>query len=338
MADERELWRAQVGDPAVHARIVDGLPLLHDVVVHEPPTDHEPLTGWLRVAAWNLERGRHSEAMAERLRRTGAQLVLLSEADVGMARSSNVDVPQALARALHLGSAFAIEFVELGLGDASEAAAVEAAGGGRNAHGLHGNAILCAAPLLSPRAVRIELRGEWFSSDRGEPRVGGRVAVLATIELDAVPVSVVSLHLESASDGADRAEQLATVLDAIPDGPAIVGGDCNTFGAAFAELADRATLRNQREADPTRFAWPVAYEPLFDVARRHGFEWLDANVAAPTTHHRPDGAPHHHPLKIDWLFTRGLEARRPTVVAAQGPDGMTLSDHELIAVSVRLLR
>ena len=79
----------------------------------------------------------------------------------------------------------------------------------------------------------------------------------------------------------------------------------------------------------------MPYEPLFEVARDHGFDWLDANLAAPTTNHGPDGAPHHHPLKIDWLFTRGLEARRPTVVPAVGPDGRRLSDHELVAVSVR---
>lgn len=342
--DERDAWLAQLGDPEAHGRITQDLALLHQVDVRPAPADAAPLTGWVRAAAWNLQRGRYPQEMASLLRRTGAEVVLVSEADVGMARSGNLDVPFVLAQELGMGSAFAVEFVELGLGDAAEAAAVAAAGGGTNERGHHGNAILTTVPLHHATAVRIELGGSWFTTTTDEPRVGGRVAALGQVDLDGEPLTLASLHLESASDPADRAEQLATVLDAVdersggPEGAAIVGGDCNSFGATFAELADHATLRRMRDAEPTRFSWPVAQEPLFDVARDHGFEWTDANLAAPTTNHRPDGAPHHHPLKIDWFFTRGLEARRPTVVPATGPDGTVLSDHELLAVSVRRRR
>lgn len=337
MDDRRQEWLSRIGEPSAHGEIAEDLALLREVEVRPAPTPVE-LGGWVRVAAWNLERGRWPEEMAEVIRASGASVVLVSEADVGMARSSNHDVPAELAGALGMGSAFAVEFVELGLGGPEEVAAVEAAGGGVNERGLHGNAILSTAELRDARAVRIELRGDWFSSDR-EPRVGGRVAVVGTVSIDGVPVTLASVHLESASDADDRAAQFAAVLAEVGEGPAVVGGDLNTFGASFAELADRLTLRRMREADPVRFAWPVPYEPLFDVARDAGFDWLDANVAGPTTRHEADGAPHHHPLHIDWLFTRGLEARRPTVVPAVAPaGGRRLSDHQLIAVSVRLAR
>ena len=338
MVDERESWLARVGEPGAHDEIVRDLPLLHEVVVTPPPPDGPPLSGWVRVAAWNLERGRWPDEMAAVLRSTGAQLVLLSEADIGMARSSNRDVPAALAASLGMGSWFAVEYVELSLGGPAERAAVAEAGGGVNERGLHGNAVLCAAPVTGVRPVRIELRGDWFTDDRREPRVGGRVAVVGQVEVDGVPVTVASVHLESASDPDDRAAQVEAVLQELGDGPAIVGGDLNTFGASFAEIADRPTLRRMREAEPGRFAWPVAHEPLFEVARRFGFDWLDANVAGPTTQHRPDGAPHHHPLKIDWFLVRGLEARRPTVVPAVDATGRVLSDHQCVAVSVRLAR
>lgn len=335
MDDLRSHWLARIGEAGAHDEIVRDLPLLHEVEVRPAPAPAE-LTGWVRVAAWNLERGRWPDEMAGVVASTGADVVLLSEADVGMARSSNHDVPAALAGALGMGAAFAVEFVELGLGGPEEAAAVEAAGGGVNDRGLHGNAILATAELVDPRAVRIELRGDWFSTDR-EPRVGGRVAVLATVPVDGVAVTLASVHLESASDAADRADQFATVLAEVGEGPAIVGGDLNSFGASFAEIGDRVTLRRMRTDDPGRFAWPCAYEPLFDVARDAGFDWLDANVAGATTNHAGDGAPHHHPLHIDWLFTRGLEARRPTIVPAVGrTSGRRLSDHQLIAASVRL--
>jgi endonuclease/exonuclease/phosphatase family metal-dependent hydrolase len=338
VGDDRTQWLAQVGEPTAHARIATGLALLHEVEQRPAPTPATPLEGWLRVAAWNVERGRRPDALAEVVRRTGAQLVLVSEADVGMARSGNVDVPGALAQALGMGSAYAVEFVELGLGDAAEQAAVLAAGGGTNDRGLHGNAILCTAPLTSTSVVRIELDGRWFTPTTDQPRVGGRVAVVATVELDGEPLTMASVHLESASDPDDRAEQLATVLAAVDeagDDAAVVGGDLNTFGASFAELGSLARLHGLRAAEPTRFSWPVAHEPLFEVARAHGFEWVDANLAAPTTNHAPDGAPHHHPLHLDWLLTRGLEARRPTVVPAIDDRGRPLSDHHLVAVSVR---
>ena len=75
----------------------------------------------------------------------------------------------------------------------------------------------------------------------------------------------------------------------------------------------------------------MAHEPLFDVARSYGFEWTDANVAAPTTEHDADGLPDRVPLKLDWLLVRGLVARRPAVLPAGG-----LSDHQGVTVGVRV--
>jgi hypothetical protein len=43
-----------------------------------------------------------------------------------------------------------------------------------------------------------------------------------------------------------------------------------------------------------------------------------------------------HEVDVDWILVRGLEASRPTVVPAIGPHGRRLSDHDLVAVSVRL--
>ena len=320
MADDRQAGLGRVGDTVVRS-------------APEPAL----LRGWVRVAAWNVERGRWPSAMAELIASTGADLVLLSEVDVGMARSSNVDVAAEIASALGMGFVFGVEFVELGLGSPSEAAALPP--GAVNERGLHGNAVLCRAPVAEPREVRIETGGPWTQPGSTEPREGGRMAMVGSVAIDGVPVTVASVHLESDSTAAERAAQMEVVLAALPaEGPAIVGGDLNTFGATFAELADREVVRSMRSADPARFAWPVPYERLFDVAADHGFEWLDANLAAPTTHHLGDGAPHHHPLHLDWLLVRGFEARRPTVVPAVDlASGRRLSDHQLVAASVRLI-
>ncbi len=228
---------------------------------------------------------------------------------------------------------FGVEFVELGLGDEAER---RAAAGRVNERGLHGNAIVSPAHLGEPVVVRLPGSGPgWFAADSPQPRVGGRVAVLATVDLGGVPVELASTHLENRTDAGHRAEQMEAVLQAVDErsagGPAVVGGDFNTLAASYAELLDRPLVRRLRHEEPTRFTWPVTHEPVFEVARAHGFEWTDANVAAPTTDHDAGGLPDHVPLKVDWILVRGLVARRPAVMPAGG-----LSDHHAVSVGLRL--
>ena len=251
-----------------------------------------------------------------------------------MARTQNEDAAAAISRDLGAGYVYGVEFVELGLGD--EAEQREAAGAG-NEQGLHGNAIVSAATLADPAVVRLPDVGPgWFAADSPQPRVGGRMAVVATVAIDGRAVQVASTHLENRSDPAHRAEQMEALLQAVdarrPGGPAIVGGDFNTLGATYAELFDRRLVRDVA-GTPSRPAsrgrWPTSRSSRWPGA--HGFEWTDANVAAPTTEHDAGGRPDHVPIKLDWLLVRGLVARRPAVVPAGG-----LSDHQLVSVGVRL--
>jgi len=332
-ASERARWARQLGHGEAHARLLAELPVLHEVDRGGGGTPLE-LTGWVRVAAWNVQRGRRPAELALRLGESEADLCLLSELDRGMARTENADVTAAIAKDLGACYAFGVEFVELGLGDASEQ---REAAGLHNVSGLHGNAIVTRAPLGDPWVVRLPETGGlgWFAADSPQPRVGGRMAVVATVTIDGVAVEVASAHLENRSDPAHRAEQMEALLQVIDarseGGPAVVGGDLNTLGASYTELFDHHLVRALRRVDPARFSWPVPYEPLFDVARAHGFGWTDANVAAPTTEHDALGRPDHVPIRLDWLLVRGLVARRAVVVPAGG-----LSDHHLVSVGVRL--
>jgi endonuclease/exonuclease/phosphatase family metal-dependent hydrolase len=319
-ADDRTAWLGRVAEPGAHAEIVASLDCLTDIE-SKPAPARPPHAGWLRVAAWNIEQGRRSADLADVIRTTGADVALLTEVDWGMVRTSNVHVIDDLATRLDAGYAWGIEFIELAPGN--------------HQRGLHGNAILSRLPLRDPRVVRLDDGGEWFNATTDQPRVGGRMAVVATIELDGNSVTLASVHLESRSDADQRAAQMKIVLDQLGDGPAIVGGDLNTFGTSIPRLADRGAVSRMRADEPTRFSWPVAHEPLFALAGTYGFEWVDANLAAPTTNHDGAGLPDHHPLKLDWLLVRGLEARRPTVVPSTAPDGARLSDHEMVAISVR---
>ena len=344
-ADERAAWLARIGEPGAHDDIARGLACLREVeALGEPSAD--AAGPWLRVVAWNAERCRHLDASLALLADVDADLVLLSELDAGMARSGNHDVPRRLAEGLGLAGAFAVEFVELGLGDAADREFASAFGETENARGLHGNAVLARGGLRDAAALRLDDGGDWFTHERGQPRVGGRVAVAGTVTIggadgDGVDLTAVSFHLESSSTADERAAQLGVLLRQVDErfgtGPCVIGGDANTFGAPITELFDRDDVRRLRDEEPARFSWPVDREPLFAVAADHGFAWTDANVAAPTTNHDARGLPDHVPLHLDWLFVRGLEARRPTIVPAVDGRGTPLSDHQLVAASVRRL-
>ena len=336
-AADRERWLARIDEPGAHAEIAHDLACLREVDV-ERPAGAQPAARWLRVATWNIERGRDPDAIATQIASTGADVVLLSEVDVGMGRTGNRDVAREIGRRLSAGSVFGVEFVELALGKEADLQGVEPT---ENRSALHGNAIVARVALERPEVLRLDDGGDWFTASRGEPRVGGRCGVIATAQLDGVAIDLASVHLESHSDQTHRAEQFAVLLerlDARGAEVAVIGGDLNTFTGPLIELADRGSVHSMREAEPSRFSWPVPYEPLFDVAAKHGFDWVDANVAGPTTHHDATGQPDHVPVKLDWILVRGLEARRAVVVHSQGADGAKLSDHEMLAVSVRLPR
>ncbi len=203
---------AQLGDADAHQRLLTELACLHQVDLHPAGAPHV-LSGWVRVAAWNVQRGRRPAALAASLGAAGADLCLLSELDAGMARTQNLDTTGCIARDLGAGSVFGVEFVELSLGDELEQRAVARAGDATNERGLHGNAVIAAAPLEDPAVVRLPDVGlGWFAADSTQPRVGGRMAVLATVRVDGTAVQIASTHLENRTDAAHRAEQMEALV------------------------------------------------------------------------------------------------------------------------------
>ena len=154
-----------------------------------------------------------------------------------MARSGQLHTARALAERLGYGYAYAVEFLELGLGDAGER---ERHAGQRNEIGYHGGAILSRLPLERPRVVRLERSGAWLDGARGERRVGARMALVADVALAAGRVRLAVVHLESHSDPAERNAQLRVLLAALDeDGdrpPALIGGDLNTFSLGRDDL------------------------------------------------------------------------------------------------------
>lgn len=281
---------------------------------------HDPALGdsrSLRVAAWNAERLKHQAASRRLMEKVDADLWLLTEVDIGMARSGNVHTVRQSAPD-GFGWALATEFVELGLGDEREA---RWHAGAINADGLHGNAILSRRPLADVCRIALDDGAVWFTADRkeGERRIGGRIAVAGRVGR----IWCVSVHLESESDPAQRSVQIARLLDTLgtiaPDAPMVIGGDLNTGALAAGE--------------PVPFARLADIEPLFARFGDAGFDIAGCNTPDPTQRQRPDGTPFPPFMRLDWLASRHLRAADPRTVPAVDEEGMAISDHDAIVAT-----
>jgi len=330
--DPAVLRDAMAGEasPGRHDRAAERIPALRLIELRQPDGPPAPAPATLRVAAWNLERCTQVEASAAVLRRAGVAVALLSEMDLGMARSGNRHTTHDIAGALGAGApgagyAFGVEYVELGLGIGREL--VDHAGRS-NAESLHGNAVVSALPFRDPFMVPLDPGGAWFDLDWHHRRIGGRMAFGVTVELARGPVVLVSTHLENRSTPEDRRRHMERILAGLeasaPGLPAVVAGDLNT--AAMPDLSAEPGLG--------WFEAPARREPLFAAMAAAGFDWRPANTPEQTRRHIADGRPAPRAARIDWLFTRGLAASAPRTWPAVDDAGTPLSDHELITVDI----
>ncbi|NND90041.1 MAG: endonuclease/exonuclease/phosphatase family protein [Granulosicoccus sp.] len=326
MAERLEATR-RWGNQQAHDHYQAQWPCLNSIELqNQPATETAPRT--LMISAWNIERCKHIAESADLIRRVGADIVLASEMDLGMARSGQHHTTRELASQLDYSYAFAVEFVELGLGDARETADCDGLG---NLHGLHGNAILSRWPLRNVVLLPLDAGGYWFvqaPKNDGQYRVGGRMAIAAQIDTLAGPLTLVCTHYESESDADGRALQTQTLLDGLDtiygNTPAVIGGDLNT-NAFMSTGTSPDDMLNR----------PNSIEPSFTHFEKHGFDWRNANTGRVTTRLNPDSTSS-VPLKtLDWLFVRGISAYEPFVTPALTPNGEYLSDHELIGTQIR---
>lgn len=335
---ERAAMRTAAAD--AHPSLYESAPCLHQVE-YRPGVTPNPAAAptTLRVLSWNAERCKHLGPSVDLVRASGADLCLMTEMDDGMARSGQFSTLREMADALGTGYAFAVEFIELGLGDAREQAWHA---GADNLYGLHGNGILSAVPLSKPAVARLEASGRWFVQDAYQKRVGGRIATLGQVALAGGNVAVAAVHFESHTDRQDRAGQMRALLAGLdryaPDLPWLIGGDFNTnsFDIGFRQIGGDA-LAAAISNDPDRLTDPSRYEPMFEIAAAQGLDWAGCNAAHATTMRTlPDGRPVEPFAKIDWFFSRGLKCSDPVVIPAVDKQGDAISDHEAIAVSIAL--
>jgi endonuclease/exonuclease/phosphatase family metal-dependent hydrolase len=349
------LW-AEIGAEVV--RVVSAVEEEHR------PAAPRPLDG-LRVVAWNLQRGQRLDELARALATApalaGADVLLLVEVDLGLARSGNRNVARELAGALGLSYAFGVSYLVL------EDDFGENPDGKANGLALAGTAILSRVPIRRVENVDLpELRDKFSSSEK---RLGKKRALLCELELTDGPLVVAACHLDSSASPAQRAAQLAALLARTDGHPrALVGGDLNTTTydlsspLALARNVLRKLIVDGFAGAIEQYMCPERYyeRPIFAELARRGFTVDGFNDRACGTLRydmtdayalqksralvgdaltrllvrrlRPWGGV--VPARLDWFAGRGLAARAPAVVDARGGDGRPLSDHAAIVVEL----
>ena len=327
-----------------------------------PPASPDPSR--VRAVHWNIEHGNRYEMVVEALlthpELREADLLLLNEVDLGMARAGNRDVAADLARALGRHAVFAPLFLETTRGRDDDALM---AGGREDEEGLFGVAILSRWPVGAARLVELPSPGEvQFDVER---MYGRHAALVAAIEHPDVPFCAASVHLEVHRTRAHRAAQVRVLMDALraETRPAILAGDLNTptfdrglwhaplLGAAALLLTPGSALR-ERLLHPDRGR---RRETLFDELERAGFSWAPFADHAPTLRVRFERVdemrrlfgPAHGAarrllgwaerrarLRLDWFAGRGWQdGCGSTVPGLDGPD--LASDHAPIVAEFR---
>lgn len=320
-----------------------------------------------RLVAWNLERGIEFEGQLDAMRThpylASSDVFLLTETDIGMARSGNRNVARELARALRLNYAFAPCYLNLAKGAGVENEAV-----GENSLGLHGNAVLSRYAIRDARGIRLrngkdKMRGR-------EKRLGQQAALAAEIQFPGFDLTVCSAHLDAQSRQRHRRDQMQRIIDSLPGGsPAVIGGDWNTttFDSSSARAAIIGywvrVMLGARNTIRSHFLRPYTYfeRALFRLLDEQGFDWRRANLLDERTasYDVEDAKAHKNlrewvpawcfdfirwalrefdgqcPLKIDWFAVRGVEAASP-VILHEFREGRVppLSDHDAIGVDI----
>jgi endonuclease/exonuclease/phosphatase family metal-dependent hydrolase len=339
--------------------------LLGGIRLRRPDSPPGPAAQAERVKAvhWNIEHGNGyrqvESALVTHDDLRDADVILLNECDLGMARSGNGDIAFDLARATGFHAAWAPLFLETTSGRNDDA---RFAGGEDNLESLFGLAILSRWPLAGVRVV--ELPSPERHQFEVERMVGRHVALVAVVEHPRSPFVAVAVHLEVHRTRAHRAAQMRLLLQdlAAERRPVLIAGDFNSH-----------TFDRGRAWDPWFGAWVLMFasaraldhrllfpdhgatrEPLFDELRRAGFTWDRLVDRQPTLQLRferveelrafPDfvqravlgtmrWAEKRGRLRLDWFAARGWPSGRGYTVPGLDGHGRA-SDHAPIVAEL----
>jgi endonuclease/exonuclease/phosphatase family metal-dependent hydrolase len=345
--------------------------VLSHVWTEELATAVSGRTDAIRIVAWNIERGIRLDDVIRSLRDhpslAGADVLLLSELDWGMARTANRFVAQEIASSLRMNYAFAPCYVAL-----TKGAGIEKDAGGVNQESLHGNALLSRFPMH--RVHSLSLPNGKDKMKGAEKRIGSQRAVIADIEHPTGMFRAVSLHLDAHSSQRHRYLQMRRVLDHIehlqPQMPVLIGGDWNTTThnasrALYSIIGYfRRVMMGVRRVVANHYPYPERWfeRSLFKELESREYNYRDFNKAGECTlqYNVQDIAANLNmsewvpqwcfwfinwalartngscSMKLDWFAGKQMDPIGPArAVPDLSVQGKPVSDHDPIVVEVR---
>ena len=348
----------------------------------EPPSPSPNVAhGRLRAVAWNIERGKRFDGikalLVEHPALRDADIVMLSEVDIGMNRSGGRNVARELAAAMGMSYVYANGYLLLSPGDKGEKTNEWPTG-----LSLHGNALLSRFPIVRWEGVALgEFKDKFHAFEK---RLGEKRAIVAELALPDGPMTVAVVHTDPFAPPKHRARQVKRVLAAIEKfghHRVLLGGDLNTntwnLGGPFRVAVDMAHKVVRLGVDQSiaeyMTPWRTFERGLFDALTEHGlrldglndfsqatiyYDLQDEALMAKSRQYIPGVAIRYLerrlrpwngrvPMRIDWFAGRGL-APAPghmpgTEHACHTLDrptwgGEPVSDHEPILVDIALSR
>ena len=251
----------------------------------------------LRVVDWNINRGQQLQGIIEFLGSTNADIVILQEADFNARRTHRLNIAQEIARKLEMDYVFGCEFQELVQGSKSSPA-------------YHGQATLSKWPISSPRLIRFSRQSHfwqphWFlpNIEPFQERLGGRIALVAHINVAGSKIVTYNLHLESRGNDALRISQLTEVLsDATcydAECPVIVAGDLNLEASRGPVARALANARFQDAVASSRSTPTTPAHGLLEGRRRIDWAFVRGPLRASSGHvYASVNASDHYPVSF----------------------------------------
>ncbi len=324
-------------EEASQAEVMGKIPQFSQAEVHNLAPLPARAPEALGMLVFNMERGVCLEELGDFLETCPAvrpfDVILANELDDGCVRSGGKDTTLELAKRLGMNAAFGLEFIELVNGEDSK--------------GFHGNAIFSRWPIKRAKAVRLPEQYNWYF-DR-QRRIGGRLAVLAELDVAGTPVGVGAIHLENRTHGPGRRAQLSAVLAEaeamFPGMPVILGGDLNTNTFDGRDKDAIRAVAGSPELQRRCLEDVADWEECLPAAEEAGYRLLPDRAAATRRKPLPGGG--HLDLRLDWLLVRGLETGESRTVSTRKEDcgfalpgsalaaftGEELSDHNAVWAS-----
>jgi endonuclease/exonuclease/phosphatase family metal-dependent hydrolase len=252
-----------------------------------------PAKPFYRAVTWNVERGIEYDGILHTLQNhpilKEADLLLIPETDLGMARSGNRNVAKELAEVLKLNYFFVPTYINLSKGNGHEIQFE-----GENSLAIHGNAILSRYPIKDFH--RIPLHNNKDKMKGKEKRLGYQQGLACTAVLPQGPVRLICAHLDAHSSKRHRYDQMQTILkyvDQLPAIPSLFGGDLNTTTynsrhAAFAIFGFWVRVAmGVRHVMSKHYPYPdrLFERFLFKSFEKYGFDYKNWNEPGASTLH-----------------------------------------------------